>query len=119
MSAGGSDTWHPCRERGGFCSLVLEPHLAPLATAGVPGAGPQGAVGDVDDDAPDRPVVQVALRRVVLAKRTRVVGVIGHQPAQSAGVDAAPVALDQRFDAGLAQPRVEQVLLAVETGHPG
>src|SRR5918994_3375240 len=116
-----SGTWRFRRARDviAACLLVLEPHLAPLATTGVSGACPQSTVSDVDDDAPNRAVIQVALWRVVLADRARVVRVIGHQPTQSAGVDAAPVALDQRFDAGLAQPGIEQVVIAVEVSHPG
>src|SRR5215218_9277979 len=55
------------RGRGGAGAPVLEPHLAPFAAAGVSGAGPQHAVGDVDDDAPDRAVIEVALRHVMLA----------------------------------------------------
>src|SRR3954451_24863626 len=88
---------------------ALEPDFAPLTATGIPSAGPQRVVGDVDDDAPDRAVIQVALRRMMLADGTRVVGVIGHQSAQPTGVNAAPVALDKRLNTGLAQSRVEKV----------
>src|SRR5829696_6415766 len=98
---------------------ALEPHLAPFAATGVPGAGPQYLVGDVDDDTSDRAVVQIALRRMMFADRTWVIGVIGHEQTQSPGVDSAPVALDKRFYAGLTQPRVEKVFVFVELGHPG
>src|SRR5215213_7956195 len=113
----------PRCQRTAVCAVdlgtALEPDFAPLAATGVPSAGPQRAFADVDDDAPDRAVVKVALRRMMLADGTRIVGVIGHQPAQSTGVNAAPIALDERFDAGLAQPRVEKVFVFVEIGHVG
>src|SRR5688572_11394477 len=82
--------------RTGGRAINLEAHLAPFAAAGIAGAGPQRALGDVDDDAADGAVVEVALGCMVLADRAWVVGVISHQPAQRAGVEGAPVALEQR-----------------------
>src|SRR4051812_20534941 len=101
-AAGSADKWRPRCTYGFTGCFVLETHLAPLAATGVPGAGPEHALGDVDDDAPYGAVVQIALRCVMLADGARVICMIGHQAAQPTGVNATPIALDEGFDAVLA-----------------
>ena len=83
-------------------SSALQMNFAPFATARVAAAGPQDALRDVDDDAAYRAVVEIALWRVMLADRVRIVGMVGHHLLQAAGVQTAPRSFDQRFDPILA-----------------
>src|SRR5438105_1301036 len=76
---------------------VLKPDFAPFAAARIAAAGPYHALRDVDDDAANRAVVEIALWRVVLADRARIVGMVGHQVLQTAGVPSVPPSFDQRF----------------------
>src|SRR4051794_41670659 len=85
-------------------ALVSQSHFSPFTSTRITAAGPQNSVGDVDDDAANGAVVEVALRGVMLADRARIVGVVGHQLLQPAGVQLAPREIDKRFEPRLAEP---------------